>query len=411
MGLTISCVALLGILAGRFSQATRGRTRAVRFASPANPIDEDDARPATSELPSPVALLEATMNSMREGVLVVDRAMHIVASNSAARMIFNRPENSLDGARLSDLTRNPAISNAFRAVLDEGRLTEVKVDLLDAGRHVFDLRVAPLKMALNESSRRAIGVFFDITQLERLERVRQEFLSNVSHELRTPLAAILAFVETLEDTAMDDAENNQRFLAIIRKNATRMHTLIDDILELSAIEAGNIVIEPTQVPLHPLVKDVFVALAKKAAARQITLRNEVGSDVVVIGDVRRLEQMLTNLIDNAIKFNRHGGAVTIKHERGAHDLIYVTDTGEGIAPRHLARLFERFYRVDRARSREMGGTGLGLAIVKHLARLHGGEISVQSELGEGSTFIVKLVRPPTNDTSDNSNHANLHSHK
>jgi two-component system phosphate regulon sensor histidine kinase PhoR len=120
---------------------------------------------------------------------------------------------------------------------------------------------------------------------------------------------------------------------------------------------------------------------------------------------------LTNLIDNAIKFNRQGGAVTIKHERGAHDLIYVTDTGEGIAPRHLARLFERFYRVDRARSREMGGTGLGLAIVKHLARLHGGEISVQSELGEGSTFIVKLVRPPTNDTSDNSNHANLHSHK
>jgi len=235
-----------------------------------------------------------------------------------------------------------------------------------------------------------MGVFFDITRLERLEGVRQEFLSNVSHELRTPLTAIIAFLETLEDGAIDDPVSNRRFLSIIRKNAQRMHNLIDDILELSAIEAGMVRVEVEGLRLHMLGNDILTALASRAETRSVILINEVPEDIVVFADARRLEQMLTNLVDNAIKFNREGGSVAIGHHRGARDRITVTDTGNGIPPEHLHRIFERFYRIDRARSREMGGTGLGLAIVKHLARAHGGDVSVHSTLTEGSTFAIEL---------------------
>jgi two-component system phosphate regulon sensor histidine kinase PhoR len=200
----------------------------------------------------------------------------------------------------------------------------------------------------------------------------------------------LAFVETLEDGAIDDPENSQRFLGVIRRNAERMRNLIDDILDLSAIEAGNVVIEASAVNLSELVHNISIALTSKAVDRDVIIRNEVDKDVIVSADHRRLEQMLTNLMDNAVKFNRPGGAVTVRHERGERDRITVTDNGEGIAPEHARRIFERFYRVDRARSREMGGTGLGLAIVKHLARLHGGEVSVNSTIGQGSTFIIDL---------------------
>lgn len=335
-------------------------------------------------------LFEATMISMREGVLVVDQEMRVVASNLAARDVFTSAKGPLDSHYLTELTRNPSIYSAFLDAINGKERAEVKVEMPGPGRRIFDLRVMPLGPGDRKGAHGAIGVFFDITRLERLERVRQEFLSNVSHELRTPLTAILAFVETLEDGAVDDGANNRRFLSIIRKNATRMHTLIDDILELSAIEAGTVPVEPAPVPLYPVIASLLTALAAKAHARRVTLHNEVEGNVIVFADERRLEQMLTNLVENAIKFNREGGTVTIRHERTSDDQIYVEDTGEGIPEEHLSRLFERFYRVDKARSREMGGTGLGLAIVKHLARAHGGEVTVNSRLGEGSTFTVKL---------------------
>ena len=239
--------------------------------------------------------------------------------------------------------------------------------------------------------RGAVGVFFDITRLERLERVRQEFLSNVSHELRTPLTAIITFVETLEEVGHEDRETAGRFLSVIRRNAERMHVLINDILELSAIEAGTVAVEPAEVRLATLVNECFTALAARASERGVKLVNEVGREVFVRADARRLEQMLTNLVDNALKYTREGGEVRVSHEReGARDRVHVSDTGEGIAPEHLPRIFERFYRVDRARSRDLGGTGLGLAIVKHLARAHGGEATARSEFGRGSTFTIEL---------------------
>jgi two-component system phosphate regulon sensor histidine kinase PhoR len=338
------------------------------------------------------ALHEAALNGMREGVLVVDGAARIVNWNDAARAIF-APEagGALKAQPLAAVTRNPAVHAAYRKALERGESDEVKVELLGAERRVFDLRVVPFAPDGAAEPRCAIGVFFDITQLERLERVRQEFLSNVSHELRTPLTAIRTFVETLAEGALDDPAHNRRFLSIIDRNAARMHDLIDDILELSAIEAGTVQVAPALVRLHGLVQDVLTALAPHAAEREITLSNEVAAGAVVRADARRLEQMLTNLTDNAIKFNRAGGRVRIAHElTDGRDQIAVTDTGEGIAPEHIKRIFERFYRVDRARSRALGGTGLGLAIVKHLARAHGGEATVQSTPGAGSTFTIEL---------------------
>lgn len=346
-------------------------------------------------------LFEATMSGMREGLLVVDKDMRVVASNPAAHRLFNLSRGNLTEQRLTELTRNPAIYGAFLDALKGIERSGVKVQTHGPDRLIFDLRVVPLGGADKDDGQRAargaLGVFVDVTRLERLEQVRQEFLSNVSHEIRTPLTAILAFVETLEAGAIDDQEATRRFLPIIRKNALRMHDLIDDILELSAIEAGNVQVRGEKLMLQPAVDDVLSSLASKADAMHVAVINNVGEDVRVYADARRLEQMLTNLVDNAIKFNRKGGTVSVKSDQSpdrSRDRIIVEDTGEGIPAHHLERLFERFYRVDRARSREKGGTGLGLAIVKHLALLHDGEISVSSEVGKGSVFTIQLPSRP-----------------
>jgi two-component system, OmpR family, phosphate regulon sensor histidine kinase PhoR len=354
--------------------------------------ERKSALTSADEALSPGALLEATMNSMREGMLMVDDSLLVVSSNRAARNIFQTVKGRMESRRLTEVTRNPFIHHAFSAALKRGERAEVKVEVNGGHeRRTFDLRVAPLSSRVGGERNIALGIFFDITRLERLERVRQEFLSNVSHELRTPLTAIIAFIETLEEGAIDAPQDNRRMLSVIRRNAARMHNLIDDILELSAIEAGTVTVEPQPVRLFPLVEDVMTALASHAQSHKVTLHNEVSEDAIVHAEARRLEQMLTNLIDNAIKFNQESGTVRVGYEAGAtRDRIFVADTGEGIPSEHLPRIFERFYRVDRARSRAMGGTGLGLAIVKHLARAHGGEVTVQSKLGVGATFTIEL---------------------
>jgi len=396
--LSLVIAAFLGALVAHFffSQKASVSTDAPTQLNESQPLIVKNN--SSTEVVPASALLEATMESMREGVLVVDSGMRVVAANRTAHDIFGSIEERGTPRRLSDLTRHLPVYAAFQTALEAGERSETKVEMhvsaTGAGeRRVFDLRVAPLMPDEPNGKRGAVGVFFDITRLERLERVRQEFLSNVSHELRTPLTAILTFVETLEDGAVDDRENNRRFLSVIRRNAARMHNLIDDILELSAIEAGTVSVEPTCVRLQSLTADCFTALAPRAAERNIELHNEVGHEVYVYADARRLEQMLTNLVDNAIKFNRDGGAVRVRHESaGERDRVLILDTGEGIAPEHLPRIFERFYRIDRARSRALGGTGLGLAIVKHLARAHSGEASVRSAPNEGSTFTIELPK-------------------
>lgn len=342
----------------------------------------------TAGPPSTQTVLQAVLETAREGVLIVDKWMRISAANRAADESFGRLYGTLIGKRLSEAIRNASLHEAFQMAVHGGVGSDIKLELTDTAKHSFDIHIAPIDI---DGSRYAIGVFYDVTLIERLEKVRQEFLSNISHELRTPLTAIMAFVETLEDGAIDDREINRRFLSVIRRNAERMHALIADIHELSMIESGNVSIERKQLSLFQTVQEIFSSLSSKAAENNITLLNEAQVGEQVFADPVRLDQILTNLIDNAIKFNRPGGSVTVASERRSDvSVITVTDTGEGISGEHLQRIFERLYRADRGRSREIGGTGLGLAIVKHLARLHGGEVFVHSELSHGSTFSVEL---------------------
>lgn len=333
-------------------------------------------------------ILQGILDTSRESVLVVDESMRIAASNAAADAAFARYNGPLERKRLSEVIRNLSLHESFRKSIADHAPCDIRMEIAGKEKRNYDIHIAPIEL---DSVRHAIGVFYDVTQIERLEKVRQEFLSNISHELRTPLTSIMAFVETLEDGAIDDKENNRRFLGVIRRNAERMHDLIADILELSLIESGNVTIEKKQVKLSHLVDEVFASLSSKAAMRDIALQNDVKADMRVLADPIRLEQMLTNLVDNAIKFNRPSGSVDVACIRGEEkNLISVSDTGEGIMTEHLHRIFERLYRADRGRTRDVGGTGLGLAIVKHLARLHGGEVTVTSTLSRGSTFTIEL---------------------
>jgi two-component system, OmpR family, phosphate regulon sensor histidine kinase PhoR len=333
-------------------------------------------------------VLRTILNASRESILVVNDSMRITAANDPAHEAFARQKETLYESRLTEIIRDRELHDGFQQTLIKNQAADLRIEFNGIEKRTYDVHIAPVEL---EGSRHAIGVFYDITQIERLEKVRQEFLSNISHELRTPLTSIIAYVETLQDGAIDDAENSGRFLSIIRRNAERMKGLIADISELSLIETGNISLDMRNVDLSHVIDEIFAALSSRAAARQVVLVNQVAAKAYVRADQMRLEQMLTNLIDNAIKFNRENGSVgvTFSESNGKH-VISVIDTGEGVVPENLQRIFERFYRIDRGRTREVGGTGLGLAIVKHLARLHGGEVFVSSTLGRGTTFSIEL---------------------
>ncbi len=333
-------------------------------------------------------VLRGILNASRESILIVDSSMRITAANDPANEAFARQMETLHERRLTEVIRDLGLHDGFQHTLNNNAPTDLRIDFNGIEKRSYDVHIAPIEL---DGERHAIGVFYDITQIERLEKVRQEFLSNISHELRTPLTSIIAYVETLQDGAIDEPENNQRFLGIIRRNAERMNALIADIAELSLIETGNVSLDIREVKLSNAVDETFAALSSKAAERNVSLVNRVGSDSHVRADSMRLEQMLTNLVDNAIKFNRENGTVTVIFSQSSgKGLISVSDTGEGIVPENLQRIFERFYRIDRGRTRKVGGTGLGLAIVKHLARLHGGEVVVASTLGRGTTFSLEL---------------------
>lgn len=372
-------------------------------------------------------LMAGVLATMHEGVVIVNSQLGIALYNEAAARIFklreteaakptelaaqgSSPEPAQDTAnelsenllgrsqaaagaardsareyRLTDATRDPAINSAFRRALEDKTPVELCVEMADREHRSFQLNVAPLGGDL------AVGVFFDITQLERLERVRREFFANLSHELRTPLTAILAYSETLLTGAIDDPEHNTRFLDTLYKHATRMNELISDISDLSAIESGQIELSLKPVNLRRAVADVVMLLESRRADATVSITASVPTRLRVQADRTRLEQILYNLVDNAVKFNRPHGSVHITAEESkGRAVISVEDTGLGISASDLPRVFERLYRGDKSRSRKTEGSGLGLAIVKHLIQAHGGEVSVSSELGHGSRFTFTL---------------------
>ncbi|MFY9608418.1 MAG: ATP-binding protein [Blastocatellia bacterium] len=376
-------------------------------------------------------LLSAVLATMREGVIIVNSDTRIVLYNAAAAAIFKlpkelagettgaarsfagnekadsepaakqeslprpyRPHAALPQQRLVDATRDPAINGAFRRALEEKTSVEVRAEMADFEGRSFHLNVAPL------GPRLAVGVFFDITQLERLERIRREFFANLSHELRTPLTAILAYSETLLGGAMDDRENNTRFVETLHKHAARMSELISDISDLSAIESGQVKLAPGPIRLKNIVAEVIALLEARRTGCNVSFSASISEHLVVQADRTRLEQVLYNLLDNAVKFNKPGGAVTVTAEPGNDKVaIHIEDTGSGIAAADLPRVFERLYRADKSRSQTTEGTGLGLAIVKHLVHAHGGAVSATSELGRGSRFTFTLPAAPRQETT------------
>ncbi len=343
-------------------------------------------------------LLQSVLASVDEGLVIIDRAEQVLLINDAARRLLGLGQRTVEV--LTDITLDsqvePQIHEAFIKVLATTSRAELRIELLiGLNRRVLRLHTAPLRLNGIQTDG-VVGAFIDMTQLEKLERIRQEFLTNVSHELRTPLASIAAYTETLLDGGIDDPENSLRFLTTIQRNAERMRNLVNDISELSTIESGAVRLSFERLPLREVVEEVFRGLVPRSEKHQVNLHNQVPEACFVTADHRRLEQILTNLVDNAIKFNRPGGKVIIsastENETDSETQIVmrVRDTGPGIPPEHLPRVFERFYRVDKARSRDLGGTGLGLAIVKHLARTHGGEAYVTSEVGQGCEFVIRL---------------------
>ncbi|MCS6816277.1 MAG: ATP-binding protein [Blastocatellia bacterium] len=332
--------------------------------------------------------------AMREGVLVVDREMTVLVQNPAAAEIFPPPPLSSRPIRLIDLTRDPTLHEGFQQALEHGASVELRFELRRGEPRTFQARIAPLRIVSN-MPQAALGVFVEITALERLERIRRDFFANLSHELRTPLAAILAYVETLQETGLDDPEHVRRCLDGLFRQAQRLHALVRDITDLAEIESGAITLSLEAIPLHASVEEVLELTRLQAQERGITIVNEVPEQIHVLADPFRLTQILQNLLDNAVKFNRPGGHVWVRARRlGEHIEISIADTGIGIPPADQPRIFERFYRSEKSRSRETGGSGLGLAIVKHLVQLHGGEIRVRSEPGVGSEFILSLRAAP-----------------
>jgi two-component system phosphate regulon sensor histidine kinase PhoR len=330
--------------------------------------------------------LLAVLGSMSEGVLVLDGQERVTLANPSVRNLLALPdEEPGDNPTLLDLNRLPALYALAEQALSGKRAAE---EISVAGRQVL-VRSAPLASAGPTS---AVVVFNDMTDLRRLEAVRRDLVANVSHELRTPLTAIRGYAETLKEGGLSDPERATEFVAIIYRHAERLSRLLDDLLELSRLEAGARPMRKDVIGLGPIVSRALDLVRPKASSRQVTLSVEMTEEPEILGDSEALEQILVNLLDNAVKYTPKGGSVVLRTQRSKPDRwrLAVEDSGIGIEPSHLGRVFERFYRVDAGRSREMGGTGLGLAIVKHLSQAMGGRVGVSSELGSGSTFWVEM---------------------
>ncbi len=350
---------------------------------------------------------ERILDALHDPLVLLDEGRLVLRANQAALAIFG--ERMVDRDLAASL-RNPHILGAVDAVLAGGSSKTLEFTLPVPVERVYEARVKPFRSGSGqdggEGECRVIVTFHDITAIKRSEQMRADFVANASHELRTPLASLVGFIETLRGPARDDRDAQERFLGIMHEQALRMSRLVNDLLSLSRIELDEHTTPTGQADVVALVEDVVAGLELRAAKRKVRIWIEAPEDLPpALGDEDQLSQVFQNLVDNAVKYGRDGTEVTVRiglvepaagipsatpGRSGPMLAVSVTDRGEGIARTHLPRLTERFYRADPARSKALGGTGLGLAIVKHIVNRHRGRITIESELGLGSTFTVYL---------------------
>jgi two-component system phosphate regulon sensor histidine kinase PhoR len=343
--------------------------------------------------------LQTILKGMMEGVLMVDGKGRILMVNDALRNLLSLHSEVADKMPL-EVIRNAELEEAIRKVIQEGKSVVLELNFPSSDDRIFEVNVVPIQPSPEvipkegPMIRGAIAVFHDITRLKELEKIRQDFVANVSHEIRTPLTTIKGYAETLLDGALKEDVAFQ-FIQVINRHADRLTKIVEDLLVLSKIESKEFRLNLELLSLPELINEVL-DLAKDAAVKKnisIT-KNEISPSLLVEADRNYLEQVLVNLLDNAIKYTLEGGKVTVSAiEKDEKEIeISVQDNGIGIPQKDLPRIFERFYRVDKGRSQELGGTGLGLSIVKHIIQVHRGRVWAESQLGKGSTFYFTLPK-------------------
>jgi two-component system phosphate regulon sensor histidine kinase PhoR len=333
------------------------------------------------------AQLRAVLAGMSEGVVAVDEEDRVVITNAAARRLLGITAQRPEGAKLWELARVSALETILAETRRTGREARADVVIAREGKETkLEVHGSPIP----PPSRGVVIVLTDVTDLRRLESMRRDFVANVSHELKTPLTSIRGYVETLLEGAIDDSENNVRFLEKVDDHVRRLTHLVTDLLTLARIESEES-LPVERVDLGGVVGDSFARHEASARGKDIRCHEDIEGTVEVLGDREALVQVVDNLLTNAIKYTPPGGTVTLRtRTNGRMGVLEVLDTGIGIPAKDLDRIFERFYRVDKARSRALGGTGLGLAIVKHLVQRMDGKVSVQSEYGAGTRFTVEV---------------------
>lgn len=344
------------------------------------------------QTPRETLQLQTILENMIEGILVLNGAGGIILMNPTFEKMFSIPLEREKEKLHFDFLPHPELQEVIKKALRLRRTLSQEMTFLIPEERNFQVHVSVISKN-REGESTVIFVFHDITNLRRLERIRKDFVANVSHELRTPLTSIKGFCEALREGALSDPVKSIRFLEIIETNAIRLENILTDLLQISQLESGNLKLRYGKIEIKPLLDSILILLKPAAEFKKQSLIVDLGEKGQILNaDSHRIEQVFINLIDNAIKYTPEGGTITIKTaatDTGDFEII-VSDTGIGIPAKAQARIFERFFRVDKGRSREQGGTGLGLSIVKHIVELHEGTIHLESGLNLGSKFIIRI---------------------
>jgi two-component system, OmpR family, phosphate regulon sensor histidine kinase PhoR len=340
---------------------------------------------------------QTILGAMEDGLLVVDARRRVTLMNPTFEKLFELRDPAV-GVPLVEAVRHATLDQLIAETLLTGEAMRGELSLADSRTHSerhIQVSAVPIKNADDEVTG-AVVLFHDITELKQLDQIRRDFVANVSHELRTPLSILRGYIEVLFDEPEPSREELTRILSIMERHSKRLQRLVDDLLSLAQLESSQAELELSVVRLDELFNNLIRDWKEKLAGKNLKVIIDLPSETLTVrADGTRLEEVLHNLLDNAVKFSPENGEIRLQGTRyGSNVVLSVADNGIGISKEHLPRIFERFYRADKARSRELGGTGLGLAIVKHIAQLHGGRVEAESELGRGTTIRVVLPELP-----------------